>query len=136
MSGFLLPWAAAFLPPDQLYHPSLDSWPALADAALCGIFAADALLRSRTGYFEGEDLVMEPGRVATHYLRSELLLGVASCVPLDGVLLLALGCGGGAHSGDPCFAWLPLCHLLLLVRMSRLRAFFRCAHVGPLNPKP
>ena len=48
------------------------------------VFFSDCVLNFRTGYFgEGGELVMNPGRIALHYLRTWFLVDVLSTLPWE-----------------------------------------------------
>ena len=63
--------------------------------------------------------------VARHYLRGQFAADLLGCLPLDW-LLLAACCGPEPVGvGGACLWWLPLVRLVQLVRLYRLRNFFR-----------
>lgn len=129
LTGFLIPWEVAFLPPEELYSFG-SPWAAL-NLVLVALFGADMVLSSRLAYWEGEVLVDGPREMAQHYMKDEFCADLLGFVPADWLLLGALAAcgavGGGGGAGGACagvLEWLPLLRLLHLARLYRVKQLF------------
>ena len=128
----LLVWCAFSIPVRVSFDFHLSPFMSIVEFVIDVFFMVDVCVNFRVGYIVQEDgeepaIVMQPGKVAKHYLKTWFVIDVVSAAPIN--FLLGQETLGGANRLPRLIRIPKLIRLMRLVRLLRLVKLLKTASV-------